>query len=99
MNQTQVNIVNDKLNNMNKVIYSYTFKVTLDNTIFHSLWRPHVITLRAFKDLKKLPMEEHLSTLKVHRMKLNKDIGQQKGKFVVLKAHKAPKGLASKPSR
>ncbi|RDY00429.1 hypothetical protein CR513_16392, partial [Mucuna pruriens] len=46
--------------------------------IFRSLprrWRPQVTTLRAFKDLKKLPMKELLSMLKVHNMELNKDEG------------------------
>ncbi|RDX72475.1 hypothetical protein CR513_48038, partial [Mucuna pruriens] len=48
--------------------------------------KPQVITLRASKDLKKLPMEELLDTLKDHGMKLNKDEGQRKGKSIALKA-------------
>ncbi|RDY06869.1 hypothetical protein CR513_09084, partial [Mucuna pruriens] len=59
-------------------------------------WRPQVIALRTFKDLKKLPMEELLGMLKVHEMKLNEDEGQWKGKSIALKAHKAQH---PKPSR
>ncbi|RDX82448.1 hypothetical protein CR513_36760, partial [Mucuna pruriens] len=49
-------------------------------------WRPQVTTLRASKDLKKFPMEELLGMLKVHKMELNEDEGQQKGKSIALKA-------------
>ncbi|RDX80228.1 hypothetical protein CR513_39250, partial [Mucuna pruriens] len=59
-------------------------------------WRPQDTTLRASKDLKKFPMEELLGMLKVHEMELNEDKGQQKGKSITLKAHKAPKGSTSK---
>ncbi|RDY10622.1 hypothetical protein CR513_04819, partial [Mucuna pruriens] len=44
-----------------------------------SLFGPQVIVVRASKDLKKLPMEEFLGTLKVHEIKLNEDEGQRKG--------------------
>ncbi|RDX82208.1 hypothetical protein CR513_37015, partial [Mucuna pruriens] len=54
-------------------------------------WRPLVIVLRAFKDLKKLPMEELLGTLKLRENK-----GQKKGKSIALKGQKAPKGSLSK---
>ncbi|RDX96792.1 hypothetical protein CR513_20506, partial [Mucuna pruriens] len=40
-----------------------------------------VTTLRVSKDLKKLPMEELLGTLKFHEMELNEDEGQLKGKI------------------
>ncbi|RDX60109.1 hypothetical protein CR513_61778, partial [Mucuna pruriens] len=56
----------------------------------------HGIALRVSKDLKKLPMEEILGTLKVHEIELNEDEGQRKGKFKVLKAQKATKGSLSK---
>ncbi|RDY07733.1 hypothetical protein CR513_08110, partial [Mucuna pruriens] len=36
---------------------------------------------KASKDLKKLPMEELLSTLKVHEIELNKDEDQKKVKL------------------
>ncbi|RDX99450.1 hypothetical protein CR513_17501, partial [Mucuna pruriens] len=44
-------------------------------------WRPHVTNLRVSKDLKKLPMEELISMLKVHEIELNKDEGQRKGNY------------------
>ncbi|RDY13313.1 hypothetical protein CR513_01780, partial [Mucuna pruriens] len=50
--------------------------------------RPQVTTLRVSKDLKKLPMEELLGTLKVHEIELNKDEGKQKGKSIAFKARK-----------
>ncbi|RDX97886.1 hypothetical protein CR513_19287, partial [Mucuna pruriens] len=45
-----------------------------------------VTTLRASKDLKKLPMEELIGMLKVHEIELNEDEGQRKGKSTTLKA-------------
>ncbi|RDY02202.1 hypothetical protein CR513_14363, partial [Mucuna pruriens] len=44
------------------------------------------IALRGSKDLKKLPMEERLDTLKVHKIELNEDERQRKGKSIALKA-------------
>ncbi|RDX84340.1 hypothetical protein CR513_34626, partial [Mucuna pruriens] len=41
-------------------------------------WRPHVTTLKAYKDLKKLSMEEFLGTLKVCKIELNEGEGQRK---------------------
>ncbi|RDX90705.1 hypothetical protein CR513_27408, partial [Mucuna pruriens] len=41
-------------------------------------------------------MEELLSTLKVHEIKMNMDEGQRKGKFIALKAQKSSKGSFSK---
>ncbi|RDX74684.1 hypothetical protein CR513_45532, partial [Mucuna pruriens] len=57
---------------------------------------PQVTTLRMSKDIKNLPMEELLGMLKVHEIELNKDEGQQKGKFIALKAQKTLKGSTSK---
>ncbi|RDY14299.1 hypothetical protein CR513_00650, partial [Mucuna pruriens] len=37
---------------------------TIINNLRH--WRAQVTTLKAFKDLKKLPMKELLGTLKIH---------------------------------
>ncbi|RDY13896.1 hypothetical protein CR513_01108, partial [Mucuna pruriens] len=54
--------------------------------INNGTWRPQVTTLRVSKDLKKLPMEEILCTLKVHEIELNKDEGQRKGKSIVVEA-------------
>ncbi|RDX84335.1 hypothetical protein CR513_34632, partial [Mucuna pruriens] len=49
---------------------------------------PQVTPLRVSKELKKLPMEELLGTLKVHEIKLNEDKGQRKGKSIAFKAQK-----------
>ncbi|RDY00816.1 hypothetical protein CR513_15946, partial [Mucuna pruriens] len=59
-------------------------------------WRPQVTALKVSKDLKKLPMEELLGTLKVHQIELNKDEGQRKGKSIALNTQKVSKGSSSK---
>ncbi|RDY14823.1 hypothetical protein CR513_00044, partial [Mucuna pruriens] len=57
--------------------YDYYDHITKILKSLHKRWRPQVTTLRAFKDLKKLPMEELSGTLKVHKMELNEDEGQR----------------------
>ncbi|RDX72870.1 hypothetical protein CR513_47598, partial [Mucuna pruriens] len=59
-------------------------------------WRPQVTTLKASKDLKKIPMEELLGTLKVYKIEINEDEDQRKGKSIALKTQKASKGSLSK---
>ncbi|RDX75498.1 hypothetical protein CR513_44607, partial [Mucuna pruriens] len=54
----------------------------------------HIIKI--LQNLKKLPMEEILGTLKVHEIELNEDEGRRKGKSIALKAQKAPKRSSSK---
>ncbi|RDX92746.1 hypothetical protein CR513_25072, partial [Mucuna pruriens] len=55
-------------------IYSYKSS----KEILPRQWRPQVIALKASKNLKKLPIEELLGTLKVHEIELNKDESQRK---------------------
>ncbi|RDY05143.1 hypothetical protein CR513_11057, partial [Mucuna pruriens] len=57
---------------------------------------PQVTTLSVSKDVKKIPMEELLGTLKVHEIELNEDEGHRKGMSIALKAQKAFKGSPSK---
>ncbi|RDX96158.1 hypothetical protein CR513_21215, partial [Mucuna pruriens] len=45
-----------------------------------------VTTLKESKNLKKLPMEELIGTLKVHEIELNEDECQRKTKSMALKA-------------
>ncbi|RDY11934.1 hypothetical protein CR513_03347, partial [Mucuna pruriens] len=79
------------------LVHQYELFKMEDHGIIDKIqWRPQVITLRASKDLKKLPMEELLCMLKVHEIELNEDEGQRKRKFIALKSQKTQKGSSSK---
>ncbi|RDY12257.1 hypothetical protein CR513_02957, partial [Mucuna pruriens] len=85
------------------LVYQFElFKMTDHESIdkmfgwFQIIWRPQVIALRASKDLKKFPIEEHLGTLKVHVKEIKEDKEKRKGKFMTLKAQKASKKISSK---
>ncbi|RDX62432.1 hypothetical protein CR513_59240, partial [Mucuna pruriens] len=48
------------------------------------------------KDLKNLAIEKYLYTLKVHKIELKEDKRKKKGKSIVLKVPKDPRGSLSK---
>ncbi|RDX93909.1 hypothetical protein CR513_23776, partial [Mucuna pruriens] len=66
LNQKQKTRFQTVINNLRSLRKTYNnYDHITKNLSFRRRWKPHVTTLRASKDLKKLPMEELLGTLKL----------------------------------